>query len=87
MHNNELIFKSNTHDPLDEERNYERFEMHSENRDNFDQLSQTSEEYMGSANTIDSSQVQGSFGLRKPWQHESAIMDLLNYYTEQVQFH
>ncbi|KAG1474356.1 hypothetical protein G6F56_000406 [Rhizopus delemar] len=75
--------KSNTHDPLDEERNYERFEMHSENRDNFDQLSQTSEEYMGSANTIDSSQVQGSFGLRKPWQHESAIMDLLNYYTEQ----
>ncbi|KAG0749967.1 hypothetical protein G6F57_004287 [Rhizopus arrhizus] len=68
---------------LNEEKDFEKFDIQSQDRDNFDQLSQSSNEYMDSINTTMSSQMQASFNLRTPWQHESVVMDLLNYYTDQ----
>jgi hypothetical protein len=69
---------------LNEEKDFEKFDIQSQDRDNFDQLSHSSNEYMDSINTTMSSQMQASFNLRTPWQHESVVMDLLNYYTDQV---
>lgn len=48
-----------------------------------------SSEDIGSHNTSNSSYVQptsSSFNLRIPWKHEPVVLDLLNYYTEQVRF-
>lgn len=50
-------------------------------------ISQSSEGDMDSLDTCTSFQIQissSSFNLRVPWKHESFVMELLNYYTEQV---
>jgi hypothetical protein len=60
------------------------FKIHEEM---LEDTSQSSESDIDSLNTGVSSQVQltsSSFNLRLPWKHESVVMELLNYYTEQV---
>lgn len=52
-----------------------------------EEVSQSSEGDIDSLNTGTSSHVHpvaSSFNLRLPWKHESVVMELLNYYTEQV---
>ncbi|KAI9249009.1 WD40-repeat-containing domain protein [Sporodiniella umbellata] len=66
-----------------EELTYDNFELQSENADNFEQISKSSRESIESTGTATSYQIEESFDLRKPWEHESVVLDLLNYYTEQ----
>lgn len=50
----------------------------------FETSSQSCEGDEESLNTSNSSNSPASFNLRLPWQHESVVTELLNYYTEQV---
>lgn len=50
--------------------------------DSYEQLSQSSG-YTNSLNTT-LSQTQVQFSPQTPWQHDATVMDLFNYYTEQV---
>lgn len=50
-------------------------------------ISQSSEGDIDSLNTGNSSHIHTStspFNLKIPWKHESVVMELLNYYTEQA---
>jgi hypothetical protein len=52
-----------------------------------DEISQSSEGDLESLNTSNSSHVQhtsASFNLRLPWKHEPVVLELLQYYTDQV---
>jgi hypothetical protein len=52
-----------------------------------DEISQSSEGDLESLNTSNSSHVQhtsASFNLRLPWKHETVVLELLQYYTDQV---
>jgi hypothetical protein len=68
----------------EEEDNEGSFQIHEEM---LEDISQSSEGDIDSLNTGTSSHIHtvtSPFNLRLPWKHESVVMELLNYYTEQV---
>lgn len=74
--------QSTTDDDEDED-DGSSFKAHEEM---LEDISQSSEGDIDSLNTGTFSQVHtvaSSFNLRLPWKHESVVMELLNYYTEQ----